>query len=52
MVEVRRREHHLGRPEPLPLSQGGGGDPAAAAVVRDGDVTVWKIDGALDPTNC
>jgi hypothetical protein len=40
--------------EPLPSPEGGWvrDDPAARPEVRDGDVTVWRISGRLDPEGC
>jgi hypothetical protein len=40
------------RPLPSPEGSWVRGDPAVEPVVRDGDVTVWRVDGKLDPGRC
>ena len=41
-----------GHPIPSPEARWLRGDPAAKPLQRSGPVTVWRIDGHLDPTAC
>jgi hypothetical protein len=41
-----------GSPVPSPESGWLRGDPAVRPIDRNGPVTVWRIDGSLDPTAC
>ena len=41
-----------GHPIPSPESRWLRGEPAATPIQRSGPVTVWRIDGRLDPTAC
>ncbi len=43
---------HPGDPIPSPEASWLRGDPAAAPINRDGPITVWRIDGRLDPSAC
>jgi hypothetical protein len=40
--------------EPVPSPEAGWlrGEPAVERVLRSGEVTVWRVDGRLDPTAC
>ena len=41
-----------GNPVPSPEARWLRGEPAAKPIQRSGPVTVWRIDGRLDPTAC
>jgi len=41
-----------GRPVPSPEARWLRGEPAAKPIQRSGPVTVWRIDGQLDPATC
>ena len=41
-----------GNPVPSPEARWLRGEPAAKPIRRSGPVTVWRIDGRLDPTAC
>ncbi|HKI65882.1 MAG TPA: hypothetical protein VJ989_01285 [Solirubrobacterales bacterium] len=41
-----------GNPVPSPEARWLRGEPAARPIQRSGPVTVWRIDGRLDPTTC
>jgi len=43
---------HPGNPIPSPEAAWLRGDPAIRPILRSGPVTVWKIDGRLDPAAC
>jgi hypothetical protein len=43
---------HPGDPIPSPEARWLRGEDAVSSVLRSGQVTVWKIDGALDPGAC
>lgn len=43
---------HTDEPIPSPESRWLRGDPAARPLIRSGPVTVWKLNGKLDPSAC
>ncbi|MFL5897664.1 MAG: hypothetical protein ACJ76D_04270 [Solirubrobacterales bacterium] len=43
---------HPGDPIPSPESRWLRGDPAVRAILHEGQVTVWKVGGRLDPAGC
>jgi hypothetical protein len=43
---------HTGEPIPSPEAGWLDGDPAATPINRSGPVTVWKLNGKLDPSSC
>ncbi|MDX6567263.1 MAG: hypothetical protein QOE10_2925, partial [Gaiellales bacterium] len=43
---------HPGDPVPSPEARWLRGEPAVSQVLHSGQVTVWKVTGALDPTAC
>jgi hypothetical protein len=43
---------HTGDPIPSPEAAWLRGDPAATPIKRDGPTTIWKLNGALDPSAC
>jgi hypothetical protein len=43
---------HPGRPIPSPEARWLRGEPAVAPILHSGPVTVWKVQGSLDPAAC
>jgi len=43
---------HTGNPIPSPEATWLRGDPAAVPIKHDGPTTIWKLNGALDPSAC
>jgi hypothetical protein len=43
---------HPGDPIPSPEARWLGGEPNVAPILRSGPVTVWRVDGELDPVAC
>ena len=43
---------HPGNPIPSPEAHWLRGEQAVQPILREGDVTVWKVDGSLDPSAC
>jgi hypothetical protein len=43
---------HTDEPIPSPESRWLRGEPAARPLIRSGPVTIWKVNGPLDPASC